>query len=138
MDSFFDNAERAQRVVTIIVFMLIAVGVWFGRKRLWVTIPLALFVFFLAAMIIPSAIGARQAAGRNACFNNLQLIREAKKQWAEESHKQPTDTPTDNNLFGPSRPFPSKPVCPIGGTYTLGTLSENPTCSLANRGHKLE
>jgi len=138
MDSFFDNAERAQRFVTILVFLVLAVGVWLGRKRWRVVIPVALFVFVVAAMVIPSAVGARQASERNSCINNLRQINRAKQEWAQQNQKQPTDTPIDNDLFGSTSRHQSSPICPVGGSYTFGTAGENPTCSLAHRGHKLE
>jgi len=73
----------------------------------------------------------------NACINNLRLIDAAKQQWALENRKQNTDTPTMDDLrpylgHGPNGDLP---VCPDGGVYTVGTVSEKPTCSIS--GHVL-
>lgn len=74
---------------------------------------------------------------QNACINNLRLIDASKQQWALENRKQSTDTPTVEDL----RPYLGRgpngewPVCPDGGTYTINSVGETPTCSVA--GHAL-
>jgi len=71
----------------------------------------------------------------NACINNLHLLATAKQQWAMQNNKQNTDVPTMEDLrpyFGPNGVVPA---CPDGGVYTLGAVSEKPTCSIA--GHVL-
>jgi DNA repair exonuclease SbcCD ATPase subunit len=81
---------------------------------------------------------ANQAVrAQNACVNNLRLIDAAKQQWALENKKQTTDTPAWDDLKpylgrGPNGEMPS---CPSGGTYTVGTVGERPTCSVP--GHAL-
>jgi len=44
--------------------------------------------------------------------------------------------PTDADLFGPDKYIETKPSCPAGGTYTLGSVREKPTCSIPD--HVLE
>jgi len=74
---------------------------------------------------------AQKAQSANACINNLRLIDASKQQWALENKKQATDTPTMDDL----RPYIGRgpngelPTCPDGGTYTVGTVGEKPTCS---------
>jgi RNA polymerase sigma factor (sigma-70 family) len=74
---------------------------------------------------------------RNACINNLRLIDSAKQQWALENRKQNTDTPAMDDL----RPYIGRgtngelPSCPDGGIYTVKSVAEPPTCSVA--GHVL-
>jgi hypothetical protein len=74
---------------------------------------------------------AQKVQSDNACINNLRLIDAAKQQWALENKKQSTDTPTLDDL----RPYIGRgpkgelPTCPDGGTYTVGTVGEKPTCS---------
>jgi uncharacterized phage infection (PIP) family protein YhgE len=78
-----------------------------------------------------------QRMSANACFNNLRLLDAAKQQWALQNKKQPTDTPTMEDLrpyFGQG-PNAVLPVCPDGGVYTLGPVSDKPTCSIP--GHVL-
>lgn len=84
----------------------------------------------LAAIAIPNFVRARNTTQKNACINNLRQIDGAKQQWALEEKKSDTDTPTSaqvasyikNGLF---------PACPSGGTYTIGAVNTDPTCSLA-------
>jgi hypothetical protein len=73
----------------------------------------------------------------NVCLDNLRRIDGAKQQWALENKKLSTDTPAMEDL----RPYLAKgpngelPACPDGGTYTVGTVGERPTCSIP--GHAL-
>ncbi len=61
---------------------------------------------------------------------NLRAIQGAKETWALERNKTPNDVPTDGDLFGPDKYLREKPVCPRDGIYTLGKVSEKPTCSV--------
>jgi chromosome segregation ATPase len=72
----------------------------------------------------------------NACVNNLHLLEAAKRQWAQQNGKQPADAPTMEDLRPSFGPNGVAPVCPDGGVYTLGAMSEQPTCSIA--GHALK
>ena len=63
------------------------------------------------------------------CASNLVQIDRAKNQWALEYHKTMQDTPTWDDLRQYYRGG-SIPLCPEGGTYTVGSLSESPKCSL--------
>jgi hypothetical protein len=84
----------------------------------------------LAAIAIPNFIKAREAAQGNACINNLRQIDAAKQQWGLENNKKNTDTPTMKDLqtYLGNRTI----TCPQGGTYTIGSLSEAPECSIPN------
>jgi hypothetical protein len=83
---------------------------------------------------VDSARKAKEDAGRIACLNNLRQLDGAKMEWALENRKSNSDTPTVADL----KPYLSRKqmvVCPAGGTYTIGSMSANPTCSI--KGHKL-
>ncbi|HUB86600.1 MAG TPA: hypothetical protein VMB22_01820 [Verrucomicrobiae bacterium] len=86
----------------------------------------------MAAIAIPNFEHARETAQRNACINNLRQLDAAKQQWALENGKKGTDIPTKEDLLPYLR---SWPVCPAGGTYTIGAVDEPPTCSIP--GHEL-
>ena len=75
------------------------------------------------------------------CHANLVMIDLSKRMWASEGNKGTNDTPTWEDL----RPyFPDwmtnnlnsrhwsngRPVCPAGGTYTIGRVGETPRCSV--------
>ena len=89
----------------------------------------------LAAVAIPNLTGNIKKARRQACVSNLKTLQGVKSQWALENKKADTDTPTDAELYGEDKYIDKKPECPAGGTYTLGTVSEKPTCSVT--GHIL-
>jgi hypothetical protein len=77
-------------------------------------------------------------AAKDECINNLRLIDGAKQEWALELGKRATDTPSWSDIqpyFGRG-PNGAIPKCPLGGTYTIGTVGAKPECSIA--GHVLE
>ena len=53
-----------------------------------------------------------------ACKNTLHQLYEAKHQWALENRKTQTETPTDADLFGPTRYMAARPTCPSGDVHT--------------------
>jgi len=85
----------------------------------------------LAAIAVPNFVKARTASQKNACIANLKQIDGAKASWALEQKKTTTDTPVDTDLFGATAYIRDKPDCPGGGTYTLDTVANKPSCSLA-------
>ena len=89
-------------------------------------------VGMLSAIAIPNFVKARATSQQNACINNLRQIDGAKNEWALEKGKKATDVPTKSDLLPYLR---SWPVCPQGGTYTVGAVNEKPTCSIP--GHEL-
>lgn len=101
----------------------------------YISIGLSIFLVpMLLAIAIPNFVKARDVSMQNACINNLRQIDGAKQQWALENGKNPGDVPTAENL----KPFFKNgvfPICPAGGTYTFGAVSNAPTCSIP--GHKM-
>mgnify|MGYP003875357249 CR=1 FL=1 len=91
----------------------------------------------LAAIAIPNFVRARNTAQKNTCINNLRQIDGAKQQWALENKKNDTDEPTQAQVqvYIKNETFPT---CPSGGTYTIGTVATDPSCSMAtDLGHVL-
>lgn len=87
-----------------------------------------LIIGILLAIAVPNFINARERSRANACRSNLRQIQAAKEQWAMANNQGPTATPTPADL---SPSFIQRwPVCPSNGTYTIGNLSTNPTCSI--------
>jgi hypothetical protein len=92
-----------------------------------VLLPAVAVPAMLAAIAIPNFVKARATSQENACINNLRQIDAAKNEWALEKGKTTSDIPTREDLL----PYLSKwPVCPAGGTYTIGPVSVKPTCSI--------
>ena len=91
----------------------------------------------LAAIAIPNFVKARAASQKNACIANMKQIEGAKANWALENKKQNTDTQANSELYGTDKYIRIEPECPGGGTYTIGSVSEVPTCTLATESHVL-
>jgi prepilin-type N-terminal cleavage/methylation domain-containing protein len=93
----------------------------------------------LAAIAIPSFINARNTSRKNACINNLRQIDGAKEQWALANNKSSGDAVTNDfaALVGANGYIKATPVCASGGTYTVGNIGANPTCSKSADGHTL-
>lgn len=104
-----------------------------GRQ---VVIALAVFpIGILAGVALPAIAGARGAARNNGCINNLRQIDGAKEQWALENNQDEGATPTMDDLVGPDKWLPVKPVCPQGGKYKVNPIGTAPACSIP--GHEL-
>ena len=87
-------------------------------------------VGMMAAIAIPNFVKARNSAQYTACVSNLRMIDGAKATWTLEGDKKPSDVPTDADLFGADKYIVEKPTCPMGGTYSLNSVAEKPTCSV--------
>jgi prepilin-type N-terminal cleavage/methylation domain-containing protein len=85
----------------------------------------------LAAIAIPNFVRARETAQTNACINNLRQIDGAIQQWALETRAAPTAPVTMANCT-PYLKGGVAPVCPASGTYGMTTVTEEPTCTVAN------
>jgi hypothetical protein len=100
----------------------------------------AAIVFFccavLAAIAIPHSVRDPETRRKNACINNLRLLDGAKEQWAFEHNKTNSDVPTWAEIWSyVGRGGGVVLKCPSGGTYTLGAMTNLPTCSIP--GHVL-
>ena len=83
----------------------------------------------LAAIAIPSFVRARTTSQQNACINNLRQLDGGKDQWAIENNQVSSAAVTLDNVT----PYLKKnPACPASGTYTVTTVSVDPTCNVAN------
>jgi competence protein ComGC len=97
----------------------------------YIGIAFALLVIpMMMAIAIPNFVKARDTAQTNVCINNLRQIDAAKQQWALENNKKGTDTPTQGDLIRYINNNGKFPVCPKGGTYSIGPVDEPPTCSI--------
>src|SRR5206468_1186330 len=66
------------------------------------------------------------------CASTIRQIESAKRLWMTDHHKTTNDIPTWSDLVGPDGYFPRIPKCPnSGGAYTIGRVSDLPTCSIA-------
>jgi hypothetical protein len=100
-----------------------------GRmKRVFISIAVALVAWVSASSIfeLPPLYHYVGESG-NACLNNLRQIDGAKQQWALEKGKTNGSTVTVADIAPYIRDGTLR--CPSGGSYRIGTLEENPTCS---------
>ena len=103
----------------------------------------AVIIFVIAAVCIPIAIRtslpshfkSKESAEQFGCVLNLRNIEGAKAIWNLEKGQLTNQIPTDDDLFGPNLAIRTKPSCPSGGTYSLNSVSNAPTCSVA--GHTI-
>ncbi len=86
----------------------------------------------------------RRHVDTTRCQWNLDAITKAKIDWMISHHKKPTDTPKWDDL----RPYleaymeihggrDAIPVCPQGGSYTIGPVNEYPKCSIGGKEHSI-
>ncbi len=88
-------------------------------------------------VIIPTLADRPLAAPNNTCIMQLRQIDGAKQQWASVNHE--TSGPV---IWSDILPYlwrdpksTNTPQCPKGGSYTLGSIGELPTCSV--EGHRI-
>jgi hypothetical protein len=96
----------------------------------YIGIALLAIAGVVAAVAIPHFAEVKQGSRNDACIGNLKAIQGAKTAWAIEHKKQPGDTPTDADLFGPDKYMREKPTCPEGGIYKFNSVAEKPSCSI--------
>lgn len=68
---------------------------------------------------------------RSICINNLRAIDGAKQQWALEKDKNMDAVPHADDLL-PYLKDGVFPACPDGGTYSIKSVEEVPTCTVQN------
>ena len=84
----------------------------------------------MAAIAIPNFVKAKQQAQFQACKKNLAIIQTTKEMWAKDNAKPDDAVPVDADLFGPGKSLLLKPECPAGGTFSLTSVKEHPSCSI--------
>ena len=86
---------------------------------------------------IPRANSASRAQRQQAeCIANLKQLAEAKRSWTALTKPETSTSPQASDLAAYLKQG-QLPVCPTGGTYTLGAVNEPPRCSHADKGHAL-
>jgi hypothetical protein len=103
-----------------------------GRTRKAMVLVTCLLVGFLALVVVPEFVAATLSRAANPCINNLRQIEAAKEEWALDRGKANGDLVTDNDI----KPYikldstGNLPKCPLGGSYTIGRVGEDPKCSI--------
>jgi hypothetical protein len=108
-----------------------------SKKLMFVISGGVLVAMVLAVGIIYRIKSAPSATAGNTCVNNLRILDSCKQEWVLEHKKATNDTPTWDDLrpYVPNWWTNNIPVCPAGGTYTIGRIGEHPTCSIGGYEH---
>lgn len=83
----------------------------------------------LTAIAVPAWMRQRLTSAQRACQENLYKIDGAKEAWALETGQGAIAAPTEAMLYGETLFVRATPVCPSGGSYSINTLAERPSCS---------
>jgi hypothetical protein len=112
-----------------------------SKKSIIAFVVVALAGIFLV-VVIPAYVRVHRLPSAAPCVTRLMNVDAAKEQWALERHKTTNDVPTWDDLypylwsgFTNSWFTNGRPVCPEGGTYTLGRFGVHPTCSIGGPRH---
>lgn len=93
-----------------------------------------MIVTVLIGIAVPQFLRAREVSRARSCVKNLRTITIAKEQYAMDNHLSAGATlPALTALCGNGTTTYIKgtgPICESGGTYSVGTLDLDPTCSI--------
>lgn len=92
-----------------------------------------LIIGILLAIAVPNFVRARETSRTRSCIANLRQLDSGKEQYAMEARLAAGAAVAMANVVPDY--VKKEPVCPAGGTYTVGNVGADPTCSVA--GHAL-
>jgi len=111
-----------------------------GFTIIEIMIVIAIIAIALA-IAIPNYLHMTLTAKRTICIDNMKKITAEVSQWAIDNNITAGTAVTseqENDMY--SNYFRSgRPVCPLGGQYSISPIGENPQvrCSKEDQGHKL-
>jgi prepilin-type N-terminal cleavage/methylation domain-containing protein len=106
---------------------------WRGARRGFTLVEILIVILIigiLLAIAMPAFVRARENTQARSCQNNLKQIQGAKERWAMDYNHGASDTPAMTDLAGAGRYIKAVPECQKSGTYTIGRLTDAPTCSI--------
>lgn len=92
-----------------------------------------LIIGILLAIAVPNFIKARETSRTKSCIANLRQIDAAKEQWAMDNKAAQGAAVAWGDIVPDY--IRKQPECPSGGTYTIGNVGTDPTCTIS--GHEL-
>jgi competence protein ComGC len=103
-----------------------------------IEIAIVVAVIGVVAMVaLPNLFSHRSVSEKTVCITNLKAMVTAKEAWGFENNKGLSDEPTYADLKPYLDKNQTESICPLGGKYTIGILSESPACEYAAQGHIL-
>lgn len=105
------------------------------RKKHFTLIEIMIVVAIialLALIALPNFMKAREDARTTTCIANLKQIHGAKQQWAISENKTDSASVSLSDLSAYFSTSTDNIECPAGGSYTIGTVSEEPECDVAD------
>jgi prepilin-type N-terminal cleavage/methylation domain-containing protein len=104
----------------------------YNRRSAFTLIEIMIVVTIIGVLLsiaVPNFTHAREVSQTKACISNLKKIQWAKESFINDANKPTSYTPAATDLYGADKYIEVAPFCPSGGTYTIGTGSDDPTCS---------
>jgi prepilin-type N-terminal cleavage/methylation domain-containing protein len=87
-----------------------------------------MIIGILLAVAVPQWFKARESTRTRSCLKNLQEIESAKDRWAMEYKRASGSAVAEADIAGEFLKG-NLPLCPSGGTYTIGNVDALPSCS---------
>ena len=86
--------------------------------------------FMLTSIVCSGGLPWFRGSAHRQCVTTLKALEGSIALWARQNGKTTNDTPTDEDLFGPTRYMPIRLTCPAGGSYIIGKVGEPPRCTI--------
>jgi len=133
----FDAYQTAKKINEGIIETKSATGCLIAMVVLVMLLPVVAGVMgLLAAIAIPNFVRARSTATTNMCIANMKAIESAKNMWAIDSAGETGSQPEWSDLV-PDYLY-SKPICSLGGKYSINNMRTPPSCSVGDMGTEIQ